>query len=61
MNRGFLEMSHVLSLPLDGPACTLRVLFKQSTLRNYNFNRALRASSAPLQEEKIVTPVKCYL
>lgn len=43
------------------PSYALTVLFKQATLRNYNFNRALGASSTLLQEAKIVTPVMCYL
>lgn len=61
INRGFLEMSHALSLQVDGPAYALRVLLKHAILRNYDFNRALGASSALLQEEKIVTPVKWCL
>lgn len=61
INTRFLEIPHALSLQLDGPAYTLTVLFKQAALRNYDFNRALEASSALLQEAKVVTPVMCYL
>lgn len=61
INEGFLETSNVLSLQLDGSAYALRVLFKHTILRNYDFNRAPGASSALLQEGKTVTSVKYYL
>lgn len=51
MDGYIVSGNHALSLQVDGPVYALRVPLKHKILRNYDFNRALGASSALLKRK----------